>query len=145
MGTFIDDSNPELGPEATVIEVPAQEAAPDPNAERAFQNQIPTPASGTILSALDQLTKLTMGGFYVLIAIVCGLMLAAGAWVSSIFAEKTATYQNLVEKVNQNNHEISNLKEELKDLNTVLGVKKTTEITIPDSVNIKKGFSIEGE
>src|SRR5688572_6592344 len=114
--------NPPIGepiqeefPPQQVIEVPETQSPPDPNAQRALGGHFPPPGptTGTMQSAVDQLTKLTLGGFFILIGIVSGLMIAAGAWLNVGFSEKTATYQELIDKVDEQNDKIDNLSKQL--------------------------------
>lgn len=71
---------------------------------------------GDLPTMVDNLSKLTLGGFLVMAGIVAAILLAAGALLSSYIGEKTATYQHLVDEVNINNNKIDNLNSEIQDL-----------------------------
>ncbi len=81
----------------------------------------------------------------VTLGILAVIGLTAIAPIFDAWRFRAASYEALNQRVSEQNQEIKNLTGEIEDLNTVLGVKKTTEITIPESVNVKKSFKLDQE
>jgi cell division protein FtsL len=89
----------------------------------------------------DKVQTMTMGVFAVaLVAVV----IAVVSPIVDAWRFRAASYEALDQRVSDQNKIIGDLKEEIKDLNTALGVKKTIEAKLPTSIEIKKELKLEG-
>jgi hypothetical protein len=80
---------------------------------------------------VDTLHNIVYYALYVLVGLILVLIFAAGSWYSSYNAEKTATYLDLRDKVNEQNNKIDNFTSEIKNLEQLYGTKQQGQISQP--------------
>lgn len=91
----------------------------------------------------DKIDKVLEKIIGVMLVAFLGLFFTALAPVIDAWRFRAASYEALDQRVSEQNELIKDLKGEIEDLNTALGVKKTIEVKLPESIDVRKNFSVE--